>query len=67
MSLLVSVVRVHLAERNDPFCHTWPIGRRLSMAGLEQTSQSLGAMAGAVWLFTKNIMAVQKINQQIKS
>ena len=29
------VVRVHLAEQHDPFGHTRPIGRRLSMAGLE--------------------------------
>ena len=26
---------MHLAEHNDPFGHTWPIGRRLSMADLE--------------------------------
>ena len=35
MSLLFSVVRVHLAEQNDPFGHTRPIGRRLSMADLD--------------------------------
>ena len=29
------VVRVHLAEQHDPFGHTRPIGRRLSMAALD--------------------------------
>ena len=35
MSLLFSVVRVHLVEHHEPFGHTRPIGRRLSMADLE--------------------------------
>ena len=35
VSLLFSVVRGHLAEQNNPFGHTRPIGRRLSMAGLD--------------------------------
>ena len=38
MSLLFSVVRVHLANQNDPFGHTRPTDRRLSMADLEYTS-----------------------------
>ena len=35
VSLLFAVVRVHLAEQNDLFWHTRPIGWRLSMAGLD--------------------------------
>mgnify|MGYP001798503638 CR=1 FL=1 len=38
MSLLFSVVRVHLADQNDPFGHTPPTDLRLSMADLEYTS-----------------------------
>mgnify|MGYP001792397670 FL=1 len=39
-SLLFSVWRVHLAKQNDPVCHSRPIGRRLSMAGLGCHHQS---------------------------
>ena len=35
VSLLFSVVRVHLTEQNDPLGHTLPIGQRLSMAALD--------------------------------
>ena len=33
--LIFSVVREHLAEQSNPFGRTGPIGRRLSMAGLD--------------------------------
>ena len=39
VSLLFSVVRVHLAEQDDPFGHSRPIGRRLSMAGMEHDKE----------------------------
>ena len=38
VSLLFSEVRMYLAEQDDPFGHTWPIGRRLVMAVLEDLS-----------------------------
>ena len=40
VSLLFSVVRVHSAEQDDPFDHSRPIGRRLSMADLEYRCKS---------------------------
>ena len=43
LSLIFSVVRVHLAKQSDPFRHTLPIGQWLSMADIE--------LCCGIWLY----------------